>query len=260
MNTQHKTINLDPKQYKLLSFDIDDTIAESKQPLPDKMAKLLANLSHKYYLHFVTGGGIDLILKNTIEPLKRHNPTLKNILISSNVGAALVHLNQDGSYKTIYAKKIPKKEFLRIKKLFEKALEKYGHNPEKLYGELIEYRTYSITFSALGQKAPVEIKKQWDPTREKRRAIVKILGSVGDDYFVHIAGTTSIDIGYKGIDKAFALKNLQKYLNLNKEQILFFGDSLEPGGNDYPVKQAGFKTVKVTKWQDTYKILKQIFT
>ncbi len=241
---------------KLLSFDIDDTIAESKQPLTNKMAKLLARLSHNYYLHFVTGGALKLIIKNTINPITKYGPKFNNILVSANVGALLVHFQNNNSYKVIYEKPIPKKDFIKIKAIFEKALQKVGHNPQQVYGKLIEYRTYSITFSAYGQNAPLEVKSQYDPTREKRKQIVKYLTGIEGKYQIAIAGKSSIDITIKGINKGFALKQVQKYLNLAKAEILLFGDSLMPGGNDYSVMQVGFNVVNVTCWQDTYNYLK----
>ena len=38
---------------------------------------------------------------------------------------------------------------------------------------------------------------------------------------------------------------------LNKEDILFMGDRIEPGGNDYAVEEFGIDCIKVRNWHDT---------
>ena len=54
-----------------------------------------------------------------------------------------------------------------------------------------------------------------------------------------------------GIDKAYGMKKLIEALGISKEEILFIGDKLEEGGNDYPVKAFGIDTIAVDGWQDT---------
>lgn len=43
-----------------------------------------------------------------------------------------------------------------------------------------------------------------------------------------------------------------------KEQMLFIGDRLDPVGNDYPVKAAGWPTFAVVGWEDTVKAIKRL--
>ena len=60
-----------------------------------------------------------------------------------------------------------------------------------------------------------------------------------------MGGATSIDITQKGVDKAYGLKRLSKESGIPLEEILFAGDAIFEGGNDYPAKELGLETVKV---------------
>jgi hypothetical protein len=40
--------------------------------------------------------------------------------------------------------------------------------------------------------------------------------------------------------------------------ILFIGDKLEEGGNDYPVKAMGIDTIAVEKWEDTAMVIEAL--
>ena len=46
--------------------------------------------------------------------------------------------------------------------------------------------------------------------------------------------------------------------NFTKEDILFFGDKLQEGGNDYPVKAFGVESIEVARWEDTANCLEAI--
>jgi hypothetical protein len=60
-----------------------------------------------------------------------------------------------------------------------------------------------------------------------------------------INGSSSIDILPKGFNKAVGLTRLLEKLGLGKKDMLFVGDALFPGGNDYSVLEAGIKTIAV---------------
>ena len=68
---------------------------------------------------------------------------------------------------------------------------------------------------------------------------------------VRAGGSTSIDVTKLGIDKAYGMHKLMDILEVSKEQILFFGDRLAEGGNDYPVKAMGIDSLEVSHWQHT---------
>ncbi len=265
------------KQYILLSFDVDDTVAESKQKMPEKMVKLFAKLILKYKIHFISGGKYSLMVANTISPIIKEFlqdsnslKPLENIYFSPTVGAALYFIDtkffaknnytapECPCYIQVYAKKISLKEFKRIKEVFDKVLRQFDFIPKQTYGEQLEYRETTVAFSALGQEAPVEKKKPFDPDKTKRKLIVEALKPLLPEYHIQIGGSTTIDIMQKGISKGMGVGRLVEFLGIPKDSVLFFGDSIFEGGNDYSVYEAGFDVVKVKNWQDTYKYLQQL--
>jgi HAD superfamily hydrolase (TIGR01484 family) len=123
--------------------------------------------------------------------------------------------------------------------------------PENPYGEVIEDRGSQLTLTALGQDTPAELKYAWDPTGEKKLAIRDAAAPLLPELEVRAAGTTSVDVTLKGIDKAYGMRRLMEYANVTMEQILFIGDKLDEGGNDYQVKAMGIDVVAVEKWEDT---------
>src|SRR3989344_5863668 len=102
-----------------------------------------------------------------------------------------------------------------------------------------------ITMSALGQNAPVELKKLWDPNQDKRRKLKAVLDKYLKDFEVRMGGTTSIDVSRKGIDKAYGINKIEDILRINKSEMVFIGDALYEGGNDYPVIATGVKCIKI---------------
>ena len=126
-----------------------------------------------------------------------------------------------------------------------KALELSGFRAGKHWGDLIEDRGSQITFSALGQEAPLDEKKKWDPDFKKREKIKAILEPLIPAFSIQLGGSTSIDVTRPGIDKAYGVKKLHETLGIALRDMIFVGDALFPGGNDYPAKQAGVVSIEV---------------
>ena len=126
------------------------------------------------------------------------------------------------------------------------------------FGEVIEDRGSQVTFSALGQEAPPENKYAWDPDGAKKEALRAYAAARLPDLEVRAGGTTSIDVTREGIDKAYGMRRLMAALDLTSEDILFFGDKLDEGGNDFPVKSTGIDTIAVGSWEETALALEAI--
>ncbi len=109
---------------------------------------------------------------------------------------------------------------------------------KKLWGEEIEDRGSQITFSALGQQAPNKEKEKWDPDFTKRKKIKVFLDNLIPEFSVRLGGETSIDITKPGIDKAYGIKKLRDTLGIAIHEMIFIGDALFPGGNDYPARRS----------------------
>jgi phosphomannomutase len=119
------------------------------------------------------------------------------------------------------------------------------------WGPALEDRGSQVTYSALGQGAPDEVKSAWDLDNSKKESLRKFAAERLPDLDVKSGGSTSIDVTRRGIDKAYGAKRLMLALHLTEREILFFGDRLDPGGNDYPIKAMGIDCIAVHGWEDT---------
>jgi len=138
--------------------------------------------------------------------------------------------------------------------------QKLGYWEKLVYGDIIEDRKSQITFSALGQKAPVKEKETWDPTGVKKENLRMNIAHIFPELEVRSGGTTSVDITEKNIDKAFGVRELSRRNNMNVNEILFIGDRLAPGGNDFPVIATGVDTRAVNSWHETFSIIQTLLS
>jgi hypothetical protein len=125
-------------------------------------------------------------------------------------------------------------------------------------GRGIEDRGSQITFSALGQQAPIEEKEKWDPDFAKRKKMKAALDQLIPEFSVRLGGTTSVDITKLGIDKAYGIRKLRDILGIAIEEMIFIGDALFPGGNDYPAKEAGVVSIQVRDPNETKRVIEAI--
>ncbi len=102
----------------------------------------------------------------------------------------------------------------------------------------------------LGEKG-VKLKEEWDADNKKKNKIRDYVADLITDYEVKVGGLTSIDVTKPGIDKAYGMKKLMEHLELEKKDILFIGDRLMEGGNDYPVKAMGIDSIEISDWHQT---------
>ena len=227
----------------LVAFDLDGTLALSKQPLDDTMGEALANLLDVAHVAVISGGDWPQFEKQVASRIPERADRSK-LWLMPTTGTKL-YTFKDGEWIRIYAELFSDDEKKKILEAFDLSLEKTGFKPEKTWGERIEDRGSQITFSALGQQAPIEAKEHWDPDFAKRKVIQKDLQERLPNLSINMGGATSIDITQKGVDKAYGLKRLRDESKIPLEQIMFIGDAIFPGGNDYPAYELGLKTVRV---------------
>ncbi|KAK2802921.1 hypothetical protein FQN49_008886, partial [Arthroderma sp. PD_2] len=169
---------------------------------------------------------------------------LSKLWLMPTTGTKL-YKHQDGAWKAVYAELFEDSVKKQILTAFDESLEATGFKPEQTWGNRIEDRGSQITFSALGQEAPIHAKEVWDPDFAKRKVIQADLRTRLPDVSINMGGATSIDITQKGVDKAYGLQRLRDASSIPLEQMMFIGDAIFPGGNDYPAKQLGLKTICV---------------
>ncbi len=126
----------------------------------------------------------------------------------------------------LYSEDFSADEKAKIMSALNSALHSFGFKAEKHWGELIEDRGSQITFSALGQGAPLDEKKKWDPDFAKRKNIKAILEKLIPEFSIELGGATSIDVTKPGIDKAYGVNKLREMLGVAIQDMLFIGDAV----------------------------------
>lgn len=238
---------------RLLAFDLDGTLAESKQPLGDQMAASLSALLAIAMVAVISGGDWPQLEKQVVSRLPR-DVRLDRLFIMPTTGAKLFRFSQ-GAWRQVYAQNFSTTERERILAALDQAVAEARRETDQLWGPRVEDRGSQITFSALGQAAPLDAKKAWDPDMSRRQALQRQLSAALPDLSVKIGGSTSIDITRPGIDKAFAIARLVEHAGVLREEILFLGDAIYPGGNDEPVRAAGVDSIRVRDPAETVAIV-----
>ncbi|RLP77580.1 HAD-IIB family hydrolase [Mycetocola tolaasinivorans] len=236
---------------ELLVFDLDDTLAPSKTRLPDEMAREFTRLLPHTRLAVISGGQIGQFRSQIIEALEDAGAThLENLHLMPTCGTQYYRYAQ-GAWERRYVEALSEDEKTRALSAVEESARQLGLWAESAWGEVLEDRESQITFSALGQEAPVEAKYGWDPSGEKKAALRARVAERLPDLEVRAGGSTSIDITRRGRDKAYGMTRLLEATGVELSDVLFFGDQLQPGGNDHAVAAMGARVVEVTGWPDT---------
>ena len=239
---------------KVAMFDLDGTLAKSKQPVDAAGLRLLAALTRKMPVVVVGGGKKELFWRQIVRPISRFNPDLRNLRIMPTNGASLYLWRK--RWVKMYELRLTRAEGRRIREAVKIALKRIGFkSPGRRYGNIIEDRGAQITFSALGQGAPLPAKEAWNRRSDIRLRLLKELRRLLPDLDSHVAGLTSIDITRRGIDKSYAVKRAEKHFHVKKNEMLFVGDAIFPGGNDYPAKKAGIPCLRVNGPEETKRII-----
>ncbi|RVT90168.1 HAD-IIB family hydrolase [Sphingomonas crocodyli] len=240
----------------LVAFDLDGTLAESKQPLGEPMGAALAKLLGVADVAIISGGDWPQFEKQIASRLPQ-DAALDRLWLMPTTGTKL-YRHDAGRWVTIYAELFDDAQKASILKAFDEALDATGFTPEQTWGARIEDRGSQITFSALGQEAPISAKEKWDPDFAKRRIIQADLQQRLPGLSINMGGATSIDITRAGVDKAYGLQKLSAISNIALSKMMFIGDAIFPGGNDYPAFQLGVDTVQVRDPHETLSVIAAI--
>ena len=240
---------------KLIIFDLDGTLAESKSSLDAEMSALLQDLIGIVKVAVISGGDWPQFEKQLLSNLP-HGERLKNLSILPTCGTKFYQYT--GDWKKIYSEDFTSDEKKKIISSLKKALGAASFKIEKVWGETIEDRGSQITYSALGQHAPLEEKSKWDPDFAKRKKIKAILDTFIPEFSVRLGGATSIDITKPGIDKAYGVRKLRDILGISLKEMIFIGDALFVGGNDYPAEEAGVVSIPVRGPNETKRVTEAI--
>jgi phosphomannomutase len=235
----------------LFAFDLDDTLAPSKSPLDPRMAALLARLLEQTQVCVISGGQYTQFATQVVDRLPQLDDALLARLHLMPTCGTQYYRHEHGAWVQVYAEDLSDEEKTTALNAVESSAKELGLWEPKTWGDILEDRGSQITFSALGQAAPVEMKAAWDPTGAKKNALRERVAALLPELEVRSGGSTSIDITRHGIDKAYGISRLAEVTGIAYEDMLFVGDRLDPAGNDYPVKALGVPCHAVEGWEQT---------
>lgn len=245
---------------KVIAFDLDDTLAVSKSQITDRMAELLVKLLEKYEICVISGGKFEQFKVQITDRLAPAPELLRKFHLMPTCGTRYyIYSTEHSKWALQYAEDLTAEQKDKIIEVLEDEAKSIDLKNEKKWGMIIEDRKSQIAYSILGQQAPPEEKYKWaDKHTDIKKVFHKRVAARLPEFEVRLGGSTTIDITRLGIDKAYGMNKLMEALHISKEDILFIGDKLQEGGNDYPVKAMGIDTIAVERWQDTALVIEAI--
>jgi hypothetical protein len=240
---------------KLIVFDLDGTLAESKSSLDAEMATLLGSLLDIVRVAVISGGDWPQFQKQLLSNLSR-GEHLKKLSLLPTCGTKFYKYESD--WEQLYSEDLTDAEKEKIVRSLKLVSGSSDFKAERTWGDVIEDRGSQITFSALGQQAPIEEKRNWDPDFAKRKKMKALLDHLIPEFSVRLGGTTSVDVTKSGIDKGYGIRKLRDTLGIAIEEMIFIGDALFPGGNDYPAKEAGALSIQVRDPDESKRVIEAI--
>ncbi len=219
------------------------------------MSGLLHDLLGVVKVAVISGGGWPQFEKQLLANLP-HDDRWANLSLLPTCGTQF--FQYAGAWKKLYSEDLTAEEKNKIIRSLAKAFELAGYKVERVWGEVIEDRGSQITLSALGQQAPLAEKEKWDPDFAKRKKIKAILDTLLPEFSVRLGGSTSIDVTKPGIDKAYGIRKLRDLLGISLREMIYVGDALFVGGNDYPAIEAGVVSIEVRGPSETSRVIEAI--
>ncbi|BDR52881.1 haloacid dehalogenase [Bombiscardovia nodaiensis] len=242
------------RRAQVLAFDLDTTLARSKTRMTPAMAVQFAAMTHLRPVAIISGGRFEQFRDQVLAALPA-DTDMSQLHLMPTSGTR--YYRWDGSqFQQVYAHDLSLADRQAAMASLERRARQLGAWEEQTWGPRLEDRGSQITFSALGQQAPVDAKEAWDPGNEKKNALAAAVARDLPHLQVRSGGSTSVDISAQGIDKAYAVRQLAQILQRPVDSMVFVGDRMDPDGNDYPAAQAGTMALRVSEPDDTLELLR----
>lgn len=244
---------------RIIIFDLDGTLTKSKSHIDHEMASLIRELLRVKYVAITSGGSFQQFSSQFISGLPK-NANLRNLLLfPTSSSRGYYYDSKRRRFYQAYTNVLSIRDVKKILRSFAKVFQAIGYSqPARTYGPVFENRGSQVTFSALGQKAPLRLKRTWDPTQQKRQRIRRLLRIQLHNFEISIGGTTSIDVTRKGVNKTLCVEKLRERLGVKKEDMLYVGDALFRGGNDYIMRSTGIHCISVSGPKQTKQLIRRI--
>ena len=196
---------------KIIIFDLDGTLTRSKSDLDQEMASLICELLRVRYVAVTSGCSFQQFESQFLSGLPA-SANLCNLFLFPTCSASGYYYDRKRRrFFQAYTNHLSARDVKKILRSFTRVFAEiaYSH-PAKTYGPVFENRGSQVTFSALGQKAPLRLKRKWDPNQQKRLRIRRLLRTHLRNFEISIGGTTSIDVTRKGVNKTLCVKKLSR--------------------------------------------------
>lgn len=243
----------------LVIFDLDDTLAPSKGPVPALMAAVLGQLLAQTQVGVISGARYEQFETQLLRRLDVGPALLDRLHLMPTCGTRYHHWRDNG-WVEVYAEDLTEEEKSAAIRVLTEGARSLGFWDLESHGPRMEDRGSQVTYSALGQRAPSALKREWDPTGARKEALRRYAQQRLPALEVRSGGSTSIDVTRKGIDKAYGVTRLAEILGVGLADMLFIGDRLDEGGNDYPVKALGVRCVSVRSWEETPGVIQRLLS
>lgn len=242
---------LSSKHIRAVIFDLDGTLAPSKSRIAASTAELLTRLLERVDVCIISGGTFEQFDTQVLRYLTE-SQNLTRLHLMPTCGTRYYQW-VSGSWQMVYAEDLEPGVRAHIGAVLTEGARTLGLIGGRSWGATVDDRGTQITYSALGQQAPLEAKTAWDPDGSKKAQLCRYAAARLPEFEVRSGGSTSVDVTSKGVDKAYGVAKLQHYLHLGIDDLLFLGDRLDADGNDHAVKKMGVTCIPVTGWEDTAK-------
>ncbi len=240
---------------QVIIFSLNGTLTSNGQSIDPETAEMLMTLLDSKKVAVVSGCGMPRFEVQLLKGFGVSPDRFANLFLLPASGTKL--LTWKGAWVETYSLHLTPQQKEEIMVALNVALRKVGWSkPAVSYGTIIQDRGSQITFSGLGENAPIELKAVWDPERSLREKIVAELQTKIPSYDIRIGGMTSIDFTKRGVNKGYGIRKLEELLKLEPETMIFVGDGIYSGGNDFPVKATGIDCVPVKSVLETKELLK----
>lgn len=244
---------------RIIIFDLDGTLTKSKSDIDHEMASLICELLGLKYVAITSGCSFQQFKSQFLSGLPK-NTNLRNLLLfPTSSSSGYYYGSKQRRFFQAYTNLLSERDVKKILTAFTRVFAEIGYSqPARTYGPVFENRGSQVTFSALGQKAPLRLKRKWDPNQRRRLRLRRLLRPQLPDFEISIGGTTSIDVTRKGVNKTLCVKKLRQRPGVTKKDMLFVGDALFRGGNDYIMKSTDIRCMAVSGPKQTKELIRRI--
>lgn len=246
-----------PRNKRLLLFDVDGTLTFPRSTIePDFETFLYEKIRPLATIGIVGGSDLEKMFEqlNGEQILKKFDyifPENGLVQIEQGTEVGKVSIHQHLGEKTL-------QRFINYVLRYLSELEL----PIKR-GTFIEFRNGMLNICPIGRQCTRAERNDFAAYDEVNHVREKMIADLKNkfndiDLTYSIGGQISFDVFPHGWDKTYSLRHVTK--NTNYDEIHFFGDKTDPGGNDHEIYNDS-RTIghKVSSPHDTKRILTELF-